>query len=1098
MDPSTSSTDCSLADKASETSDTDEVNSSTARVYFGPILSPEKKLIAQSTAQQRVYKFDAFDAPLRRSPRLSRAASPRLQSPDANAGDDIENNPSGHHEDPFFQDEPSSVLAGRIMRAFDNPSPPPQRRMHTGVEYTPGKGRQFPLLDASAPPSPFRTVNLLERLNQLAEPMMPSSPFRPSPLVLESKTIPASGVSAALQPDLTSFKSCSESTLQNIVLECADGVTKPHSASTIDIRTAQAECSTQGSSLPRSSAQEVSYITEEFPGVSGQQKDSENGTVRACAPQSSNFGPPSLPVAGDAGTMEALDSLREGSADEDEVVATNARSRGKRKLAVARNHDKLCQDRLGSLSPQSEGLLTQLLPSSRERQVPPVPEQDQEPISSNPSTLQPTLTTSPVPARSTVAHDTSLKAGHFHDSVHRTPARRVPIHDALVDATPSLQKTARRALLESQSRHFSNTSGLVFSRPDNLSHSPAKRVLVAGCTESPSRPTTRITLPPMPIILRTRSASVEPQPSILSSVRSRSVEPSPASTRTRGDGKDKEPMFPHLTTLRATPTLPFPLVPVEKAEAGSTHPIPEENETEETTVPDATRKILPVGPDKSHLRQRSVGSRIPRMNAKPYARPQTGANRPNTISISKLELNSKPIPPTRPCGEGGHDSAHEPTDQNVNGLSSSVSSAAKTLKRKRALEAGASEPSFRSASARQVMPGTFGGKHAAKPPNSFPELSAQAPSPQKPNTPILFRKVVDGMLAAHYPPTKASVESGEKTLPDSSAPRLPSEAQQSRPLPVTALTNPGDRNPKSLLPQASAVALKENDLGSQPSKRKSDLKRSSRTRQATSNDDGVFSNTSRSSQAGRRPPTRGEESGFMGMSATALRALTSSNTAKNQQTVAIFATEVIRKDGLRPESPAVKIRTILQKEKEEQDRQRKERAQRRARRSEEGNDMEGLSEHTTHTLDGHGHDENVDLTPTRRFRAPGDEEDYETPERLSPIKRPQFGEGNKGEQARPTKQVKWCRGLATTVYIEDVHPMPRFQQHDPHAKGCLAPSSKNLRLDTLGNIMDIDSRPPLQLVQDHVVIKKFMYDNDVEAEPVPMRTTRSKNKKPKG
>ncbi|KAI6143204.1 hypothetical protein BKA82DRAFT_4017532 [Pisolithus tinctorius] len=755
---------------------------------------------------------------------------------------------------------------------------------------------------------------------------------------------------------------------------------------------------------------------------------------------SSNFGPPSLPVAGDAGTLEALDSLREGSADEGEVVATNARSRGKRKLVVARDHDKLCQDRLGSLSPQSEGLLTQLLPSSRERQVPPVPEQDQEPISSNPSTLQPTLTTSPVPAR-----------------VHRTPARRVPLHDALVDATPSLQKTARRALLESQSRRFSNTSGLVFSRPDNPSHSPAKRVLVAGCPESPSRPTTRIILPPMPTILRTRSASVEPQPSIHSSVRSRSVEPSPASTRTRGDGKDKEPMFPHLTTPRATPTLPFPLVPVEKAEAGSTYPIPEENETEETTVPDATRRILPVSPDKSHLRQRSVGSRIPRMNAKPYARPQTSANRANTNSISKLELNSvsipkrrpyceplslftqKPIPLTRPCGEDGHDNVHDLTNQNVNGLSSSVSSAAKTSKRKWALEAGASEPSFRSASVRQVTPGTFGGKHAVKPPNSFPVLSAHAPSPQKPNTPILFRKVVDGMLAAHYPPTKASVESGEKTLPDSNAPRLPSEAQESRPLSVTALTNPGGRNLKPLLPQASAIALKENDLDSQPSRRKSDLKRSSRTRQATSDVDGVFSNTSRSSQAGRRPPTRGEESGFMGRMA--------------------FVHRVQRS----------RYGPFSRKKKEEQDRQRKERAQRRARRSEEGNDTEGLNEHTTHTLDGQGHDENVDLMPTRRFRAPGDEEDYETPERLSPIKRPRFGEGDKGEQRR----------LLRTAGLKQLQ-------------------SRNLRLDTLGNIMDIDNRPPLQLVQDHVIIRKFMYDNDVEAEPVPMRTTRSKNKKPNG
>jgi hypothetical protein len=42
-----------------ETSDTDAVNCSTARVYFGPLQSPEKRLIASSIEQRRA----AFDSP---------------------------------------------------------------------------------------------------------------------------------------------------------------------------------------------------------------------------------------------------------------------------------------------------------------------------------------------------------------------------------------------------------------------------------------------------------------------------------------------------------------------------------------------------------------------------------------------------------------------------------------------------------------------------------------------------------------------------------------------------------------------------------------------------------------------------------------------------------------------------------------------------------------------------------------------------------------------------------------------------------------------------------------------------------------------------
>ncbi|KAI6005958.1 hypothetical protein EDD15DRAFT_2359080 [Pisolithus albus] len=1116
MDPSSSCADHVLTLSASESSDTDEVNSSTARVYFGPILSPEKKYFVQSTARQRRYESDALATPLRRSPRLSPAASPRLQSLHGRARDDVENSPGGHRqdlscEDPLLQDEPSSVLASKIMRAFDNPSPPPQRRVHTDIQYTPGRNSRFPLLDASAPPSPFRAINLFEKLNQLAEPLVEgptASPTRPSPLVLENTTQAPDAYT--LQPDLMSSKSCSKSTLQNTVLECTHGVIERHSPSTIDVQMVPAECSIQGSSLTRSSAQEVSYITEEARGVSGRRNDCDDA---ACASQSSGSETSAIPVAGNGSTPKTVDPLGEGSVEKEEMVATNPRSGSKRKFVMVGNP---CQHRLGSLSPQSQGLLTQLLPPSREQQVSSLPERDQEPIPFNASTHPPTLTTSPTPACSPMAQEVSIKSGCCEDGVHRTPARRVPIYDALTNATPSLQKAARRALLESQSRRIPNTGGPVFSRPENLSHSPAKRVPVAGCIPSPSRPTTGLT---MPTVLRARSASVEPLPSIPSSVRSRSVEPTPVSIRTRRDGTSKEPMFPPRTTSRPTTTLPFPLVPQARAEPGSTYPIPEENETVDTAAPDAATRVSPVSSDKTHLRQRSVGSRIPRMSAKPYARPQTNATSvsklgPQSVSILTRRPHSeflslftqKPILLTRPCSKGGYDGT-----SNTNEPSSSISSEAKTSKRKRAMEAGTPQPRFRSTGVHQIMPGTFGGKHAVKPPNSSSEPSGLAPSPQKPNTPILFRKVVDGMLSAHYQSTKASVETRETSLPDSapvsrqdsdpSALRLPSETKESRHPPVTTSGNREGDNPNTVLPHASDVTLKENDFNSQSSQRRSALKRSSRARKIPSDVHDVFNTISRSDQPSRRPPTRVEASGFMGMSASALRALTSSNTTRNQQTVAILATEVIRKEGLRPESPAVKIRTILQKEKEEKDRQRMERARRRARRSEEGStgsDTEGPNEHPIHTPDGYGHDTNVDLTPTRHVRAPGDEEDYETPERLSPIKRPRFGEEANDEQARPTKQVKWCYGLATTAFVDDIDPKPPFQRLDSRAKGCLAPSSKSIHLDTLGNIKDIDSRPPLQLVQEHVVIKKYMYDNDVEAEPAPTRMTRSKNRKPKG
>jgi hypothetical protein len=45
--------------------DSDTVNCSTARVYFGPVQSPEKRLIASEVTRRRALNIDIVDSPLR-------------------------------------------------------------------------------------------------------------------------------------------------------------------------------------------------------------------------------------------------------------------------------------------------------------------------------------------------------------------------------------------------------------------------------------------------------------------------------------------------------------------------------------------------------------------------------------------------------------------------------------------------------------------------------------------------------------------------------------------------------------------------------------------------------------------------------------------------------------------------------------------------------------------------------------------------------------------------------------------------------------------------------------------------------------------------
>jgi hypothetical protein len=180
------------------------------------------------------------------------------------------------------------------------------------------------------------------------------------------------------------------------------------------------------------------------------------------------------------------------------------------------------------------------------------------------------------------------------------------------------------------------------------------------------------------------------------------------------------------------------------------------------------------------------------------------------------------------------------------------------------------------------------------------------------------------------------------------------------------------------------------------------------------------------------------------MSAVALRALTTSNTAKNQENlVAVLETEVVRKPGKRPDSPTTGVKSIEEKRKLEQGQGRKERAERRARRSSELS----LDDSSLTSEDEESLPLGPDGQPVRHRRGAGDEEDYESPERAGrPEKKARIGEATESGEEAGAKTVRWDRGLFTTVYFDDLplqsqaHDKPQTPAKD--VRGALAGSAK--------------------------------------------------------
>ena len=250
-----------------------------------------------------------------------------------------------------------------------------------------------------------------------------------------------------------------------------------------------------------------------------------------------------------------------------------------------------------------------------------------------------------------------------------------------------------------------------------------------------------------------------------------------------------------------------------------------------------------------------------------------------------------------------------------------------------------------------------------------------------------------------------------------------------------------------------------------------------------------------------------------GMSAVALKALTTSNTERNQRYLAAkLETEVVRKEGMRPESPTVKIKTVMQRQQDERHKQRRQRAERRASRSEDGStaaqsETDDQSEDDFRSI--FGSSDSDDPLQKRYRRGPGDEEDYETPKSGEPFNT------DDSDDKTPRRHVKWDRGLFTTVYLDEVNlGGHRPAKENIATKGCLAATAKvgilqnthhfclilcqALTLDDLGNVQDANS-PLTDLVEECVVVKKFVYDNDLEPEPeaIVVKNTRLRSRKGK-
>jgi hypothetical protein len=835
---------------------------------------------------------------------------------------------------------------------------------------------------------------------------------------------------------------------------------------------------------------------------------------------------------------------RSGSVDSENKVdqlEEKEERKGKRRQEQAKEKEERMHRELGSLSPGSANVLAQLYPSIQATMTPngsPVKEQEPKgtdttevaPQESNPSIFPPHLSAllasvqrpppgSPVRLASPSGgrpSPTKLIPNLDLEDPTRTPARRIPIRQAIAQGTASAQMLAHKKSYLRPNDNGGLEASLrspVFSRAlDDPLRSPAKRIPISEVFSSAKNMDSSTPYglqTPVRGISRERSGSAEPRPRN-GRERSGSAEP-----------QTRQPMdLPRSSTsFRPASKLPFPLVAAQPPEHDRPTSIPEESEgmlsPRAPTPPECDTTVLPPAssPAKSGLKQPS-SSRIPRIGSKPYTRPTTSVKDQESKLLTggrRVIADSKVVAGTVRLFSRAHSKSHliyffrqtkltnsvrlvksgsasgsSSDDINIAPGSSARAKAFKdtpastNLKRKRGEKTSPSQ-TRPIVLIRQVIPGMLGPKYAPSTPPAAPPSTKDLGSTQveispvkKAQRPITMRRVVDRLPEKNAARDRVEQEADAPDIVDEEMGDTAGKHDRDEHAAIMVAKKSSQVTKKEaallssspILPEEAPVPSQDtadntvpehHTSGSSPLEDDTEfstkVRRTTRARKQTPLND-VFT-APRPLQPRRKTPTsnRSDSDGFSGLSSVALKALTSSNTARNQLNFVSLATEVIRKDGCRPESPIMKVRTISQREAEEKSKGRSERAHRRARRSDEGlSDTDGFSSDRGDSSiveeDGQWDDDDEDeeVRPYKHRRGPGDDEDYETPAKPErTLKRPRLGEEKEEsqEEIQEKKRVKWDRGLYSEIYLDEIEIKPKKRpKEDIVKKGCLAPTAK--------------------------------------------------------
>ncbi|KIJ44376.1 hypothetical protein M422DRAFT_779459 [Sphaerobolus stellatus SS14] len=632
------------------------------------------------------------------------------------------------------------------------------------------------------------------------------------------------------------------------------------------------------------------------------------------------------------------------------------------------------------------------------------------------------------------------------DDPNRTPARRVP-----APASPSKVTGTLAPVLPRIKVGISSSSKVTSTSPLKQSAS-AKSTLVASTSAKPnsafpvrqtsSQNASENTLS-VPSSSKTVSTSIHPPPP------SKLRQPSSIASKTaRGSAQ------PYAKGVRPS------RLPTASSTIHVASPIPRSKAGTSSGIP---------GPSKLPLRSSVQASRLP-------------------SPVKRLAPTPEPPVPSTSTEPPQASTSTKPPGSNTAGSSSLAGS----RKRPRIFsDDDSDEPSAKRPVivVRPVVKGMFGGNAQSSPrrPSSPSKVDVSPVRPNRSAGPIQFRPVIPGTLRHFATPAGTSMD----LPPSSERATSPMDVETvSSTITVTGVTREStteELNSSKLEPAAELLRPPSTDP---------QLRRTSRVRRAPTPDPFLVAPTSletmTTTKRSKSAPVRSESATKASTSRSSTRSgvpttkiqesprrikiLTDDNTRRNMEVVVELEKMIVRKPGPRPPSPTTKVRTVLEKSQEERAKGRGERAERRRRRA-EGSDVTASSDNED------AHARSSPTPPQKHIQAPGDDEEYESPEKQA---KPSRRDPNK-----IAKSVKWNHALAERITYDEESSIDLGGSAPLKGalKSCLVRDEIVAFLDAFGNLPDtVGTLPTLE--REHVIVKKFLYDDDIE-EP-PLRTTRKK------